>query len=100
MSDEASDEVNGRRTRAEQLVDRAIAEILAAAAAERHTTFEVLARQVDEGTLSLDAAIALQRTLRVVVSADVPVNPAIQGRALAKLARDADTGRAPDQPSS
>lgn len=77
-----------RLTRAQQLVDEAIDGILRAAALERYATFEALARQVDEGILSLDAAIALQRGLGAVVAADVAVNPAIQGRALAKLRHD------------
>lgn len=90
MTDDA---VPGRRTRAEELVDNAIADIFQAVAAERYATFEALARDVDEETLSLGAAIALQHDLGAVVTADVPVNPAIQGRALRKLALDARTGQ-------
>lgn len=86
-----TDAVSGRRTRAQELVDNVIADIFHAVAAERYATFEILARQVDEETLSLEAAIALQRDLGAVVTADVPVNTAIQGRALRKLALDDGT---------
>lgn len=88
-----TDAVPGRRTRAQELVDNVIADILHSVAAERYATFETLARQVDEETLSLEAAIALQRDLGAVVTADVPVNTAIQGRALRKLALDDGTER-------
>ena len=69
----------------QQLVEEAIDAILRADAASRHATFEVLASLVDDGELSIEAAIGLQAALRGVVEVDLTVNPAIQGRALRKL---------------